>query len=340
MSISDQAFIRAYHEESSTAGIAPVAAIDIGLGSVIPPPHAKFPESAAKAKQASIGTQADAESQAKSTLPKTDPVDGADKPPSRSEKRRPSLDESAKATLSSLLGLAAAPTPSAVSAGPALEVDAVVWPPICETLLARYGERFDRMAVELCREAGSGQKTTAITGIRRGEGRTTLALCLARRLAAGHAKVVLVDADFSNPSMAAQLCIDIDRGWEAVLDDTETVWDVMIESAADRFALLPLGAGIGNYEMPAPFRIAAVLGELAEHYDLVLVDAGPISPETPASQWLLESDTNVHSVILAHDVRHTKAHQLAAGCVQLAEVKRRQLGIAEIFVADEVVARR
>ena len=45
MSISDQAFIRAYHEEATIVGDGPSAAIDVGLGSVIPMPHAKFSQS-------------------------------------------------------------------------------------------------------------------------------------------------------------------------------------------------------------------------------------------------------------------------------------------------------
>ena len=159
---------------------------------------------------------------------------------------------------------------------PALEVDAVRWPAMCETLLMQHGERFDRMAVEICREAGLGQKIIAITGLRRGEGRTTLALCLARRLAAGRASVALVDADFSNPSLAAQLHISVDRGWEAVMRSEETLWEVMIESVSDRLAVVPLAAEAASDYSPAAFRIAATLNELAEHYDVVLVDAGPI----------------------------------------------------------------
>ncbi len=191
------------------------------------------------------------------------------------------------------------------------------------------------MALELSREAGNGFNTIAITGVHRGEGRTTLALCLARRLAAGRAKVALVDADFSNASLAAQLYIDVDRGWEAVLDDSETLWEVMIESATDGLAILPLARNLGHYESPAAFRVASALGQLAEHYDIVLVDAGPLNAETPASQWLLEPENGVHSVILVSDTRQTKPHQLAAGCVQLAEAHCRQLGIAEIFVVEE-----
>src|SRR5215510_11041110 len=100
--------------------------------------------------------------------------------------------------------------PVVVQPKPALEIDAVQWPAVCEKLLAKHADRFDKLAIELCRAAANGQKVTAISGLRRGEGRTTLALCLAQRLAACRSKVVLVDADFCNPSLAAQLQIAVD----------------------------------------------------------------------------------------------------------------------------------
>ena len=339
MSISDQAFIRAYHEEATIVGGGPSAAIDVGLGSVIPPPHAKFsqssPQSTAKMKQASSIAPTIADSQdLKSSDQKTVSTSSRSGSQSGPRKLQSPAEQSTKAPLSSFAGMTDLTTPGALPR-PALEVDAVRWPTMCETLLQLHGDRFDRMAVEICREAGLGQKITAITGLRRGEGRTTLALCLARRLAAGRASVALVDADFFNPSLAAHLHIAIDRGWEAVLRSEETLWEVMIESVSDRLTIVPLSSSAAEETTPAAFRIAATLNELAEHYDVVLVDAGPILTESYDSQWLLEPDLNVHNVILAHDVRHTQPHRLAAGCVQLAEAKRRQLGIAEMFVVEK-----
>jgi Mrp family chromosome partitioning ATPase len=335
MSISDQAFIRAYDEDAIFVGAAPPSAIDIGLGSVIPAPHAKFPPMempstpAPAAPPTTSGIHA-----AKSSLLKTDGAGGMAAPHIGSGKPHWSFGQSPKVSLSSFVGLNVAATPAAEPHKPALEVDAVRWPAVCETLLARHAERFDRLAAEIRHEVESGHKVTAISGIRRGEGRTTLALCLARRLAAGNTKIALVDADFSNPSLAAQLSIAIEQGWEAALDGEATMWESMIESVADRFAIAPLAANVAKHDItPAAFRIAAVLGELAEHYDVVLLDAGPIGAESVTTGWLLEPSVGVHNIILAHDVRRPESHRLAAGCLQIAEAKQRQLGIAETFVA-------
>jgi Mrp family chromosome partitioning ATPase len=312
MSISDQAFIRAYHEVVTHGGSATGAPIDVGLGSVVPPPHAKFPAN----QQSTISV----DSQAKS-----------------SQAGRPHLQlgRSPIGSLSSFVGQAAVTSTTEVGR-PALEVDAVRWPPVCETLLARHGEKFDTLATELRAEAESGRKVTAISGSRRGEGRTTLALCLTRRLAAGNERIALVDADFANPALAAQLGLSIDRGWEKSLHGEEALWEVMIESVADRFSLAPLAIDRKITEStPAAFRIASIFGELADHYDIVLVDAGPLGADA-AGNWLLEPAVGVHNIIVAHDVRNNQAHRLAACCLQLAEAKQRQLGIAELFAPDEV----
>ncbi len=189
---------------------------------------------------------------------------------------------------------------------PALEIDAVRWPAVCEQLISKWSDRLDRLVEQLRGEAASGVRTLAITGTHRREGRTTLALCLARKLAASDTKVALVDADFANPRLASQLSIGVQRGWESVLCGEESPWEVMIESLADRLALLPLGAPATPEETSiGSYRIAATLHELAEHYEVVLIDAGPIGLDDTIPHWLFDSSAGVQATILAYDARRS-----------------------------------
>ncbi|HTQ39425.1 MAG TPA: hypothetical protein VMJ32_10370 [Pirellulales bacterium] len=378
MSISDLAFIRAYHKDPSQSDRGSIAAIDIGLGSVIPPPHAKFPPMDAPAaaqshEQPSASASGSAEEIGKATP--SGAISDLGAPHAGVSKPHISLGRSPKAALSSYAGFTAAATTASDKTKPALEIDAVRWPAVCETLQAKATDGFDRLAADLCTEAEAGRKVTAITGAARCEGRTTLALCLARQLAAANAKVALVDADFSSPQMAALLGIAVERGWETALAGDETLWETMIDSVTDKFALALLGRGVsasapaastGQHAVlipvtgsetkgvhvasvhvagsgdavpvrfvPQAFRIAAALSELAEHFDVVLIDAGPLGQDSATTQWLLEPTVGVHNIILAHDVRRNEAHKLAAACLQLAEAKQHQLGIAETFVGEE-----
>ena len=220
-------------------------------------------------------------------------------------------------------------------ARPALEVDAVRWPAVCENILSRHAAAFDQLAEQLRHEAEIGCRVVAITGVERSEGRSTLALCVARRLAAGNSTVALVDADFAKPGLIQQLTVRVDRGWETVLWGERELWDIAIESVADRMALVPLGSD-SNSDLPAPLgQLANCFDTLAQHYDLVLVDAGPLTGDSATPQWLLDRACGVQGIILAHDVRRRAANRVAAVCLQLAESNQRQLGIAEIFVDEQ-----
>jgi hypothetical protein len=87
--------------------------------------------------------------------------------------------------------------------------------------------------------------------------------------------------------------------------------------------------------LPAAQRLANTFVELADHFEFVLIDAGPLGGESATSQWLLDSAAGVQGVILAHDVRRQSASRIAAVCLQLAEAKHRQLGIAEMFTEEQ-----
>ena len=56
-----------------------------------------------------------------------------------------------------------------------------------------------------------------ITGARRGEGRTTLALCLARCAAQAGVSTALVDADLKNPQLGSRLGMETPCGWLQVV---------------------------------------------------------------------------------------------------------------------------
>jgi MinD-like ATPase involved in chromosome partitioning or flagellar assembly len=144
--------------------------------------------------------------------------------------------------------------------------------------------------------------------------------------------VALVDADFACPQVARQLAISIRHGWETALAGDKSLWEVMIESIADRFSLLPLAdPAPGDDLAPPVYRMAASLNELADNFDVVLVDAGPLCAESATPQWLLEPAVGVQGVVLAHNVAQTEAGRLATVCLQLAEARQRQIGIAEMF---------
>jgi len=329
MSTIDQAFIRAYqerlakgtimpaaeavaprtepenarHDDAAAVQSQPIGRIDVAADAAIPPPHAGF----IKAEKATSHATA--------------------------ERPVPAFGQSPKAALSSFTETSSGSGSPAAFFKPALEVDAVCWPPICERLLQQFPERFDSMADEIRREAARHCKVVAVSGLRRNEGRTTLVLCLARCLAA-RANVAIIDGDFTNPCLAHQLGIGPEAGWETVLWGKQQLAEITIRSAADRIALVPLASAVESAE-PAQlnYRVAVSLAELADHYDVVLVDAGPMSDESLVANRFVQPSSGVQGIILTHDVRRGEASRLVAACLDIVVSNQNLLGIAETFAS-------
>jgi hypothetical protein len=301
---------------------ARVACIEIGLGTVIPSPHANFAD---QQSSRNFGRQRTSEDEP--TAHRRLQIANIGKPKSRA-----AFGQSAKASLSSF-GMPG--VRSSLTGGPlkaALEIDSVGWPKVCSDLLRRCEAQFCRLAKEIQLEAEQGQRVVAISGTARGEGRTTLMLCLAKILSSS-SRIAIVDADFDSPGIASHLRLSVDRGWEAALRGDIELADVMIESLRDRFTILPLAAR--QMHTPRTFEIGETLGRLAEHFELVLIDAGPICEHTRTCDWLCVAGNAVDRVILAHDARRGEQDRLAAAC-SLFEDLPVQIGIAETFVRNEI----
>jgi len=224
----------------------------------------------------------------------------------------------------------------------AFEVDHFSWPDLCDTLLEKRSGDFDQLVGQLVTESALGRKVVAITGSRRGEGRTTLALALARRLAATAVKVVLVDADFEVPQLAARLGTTVQSGWENVLADGLPVWDGLVESLNDRLALLPLAprpTNTAGHPIAAEFvtkhsdAIRQHLDALRKEFDVVLVDAGAVKAARPDAKprGPLALAGSLDAAITVSDARTAVPGRIADLHRRLLEANIIPLGIAENF---------
>ena len=123
---------------------------------------------------------------------------------------------------------------------PTFQVDRFAWPKPCDTLLEVADATLGQLAEALMAESRGGRKAWYLTSTRRAEGRTTLAICVARYLAQRGVPVALVDADFQNPQLARRLGVLPQVGWESVLDGSAPLGDAMIHATGAGVTLLPL----------------------------------------------------------------------------------------------------
>jgi Mrp family chromosome partitioning ATPase len=165
---------------------------------------------------------------------------------------------------------------------PALEVQRFTWPNAVLNLLWKAVEEFTAVGVELGQCSQEHRKLRLVTGCRRGGGTSTVVLALARLARAQGLRVAMVDADFRRPGLANLLRVSVNIGWEDVLLGRQPLAEALIESVEDHITLLPLRARVEPIEALEDRRPAESLKLLAQHYDLVLLDAGPIADDAAA----------------------------------------------------------
>jgi Mrp family chromosome partitioning ATPase len=226
---------------------------------------------------------------------------------------------------------------------PLLQVDRVIWPNIHTRLQTTAAAAIQQMADGLLSLCASGSKVLGLAGCASGEGVTTVMLAAARSLVSQGRKVVLVDANWSNPQVAQSLGLLPQLGWEETLCGGLPLEEVVIESLADGMAVLPVRKPSASTIAQA--QIAASFDILAREFDVVLVDLGPLAQikdegapwhdSTPSHESTLSREVaaRMDAVILVQNVRVTTPNRLADVREHLAASNLRYVGTIQNFVA-------
>ena len=120
-------------------------------------------------------------------------------------------------------------------------------------------------------------RSLLITSTRAGEGKSTTALALAMVLSRQGVRVVLIDSDMRSPSLHERLEISNQKGLSSVLSGNEK-WELVIQDTKlANVKAISAGPHPPNAAdlLSGPW-IEALLGELAAHFDHVIIDAPPM----------------------------------------------------------------
>jgi Mrp family chromosome partitioning ATPase len=323
---SDPAYVSPYHAPSSpappTAEAARTAAALPGTPAVLPPP---CPPPAARV-QAEAAPQdpdviaersADSDSQTtRATSPRGDSASALE--PQRTLKLR------------TIFTTAEADTEAEPAFSPDWEVDRLSWPPICERLLEAEERYFHSVGQRLKAATQDSHHVVMITGARRGEGRTTLALCLARCAAQAGVSTALVDADLKNPQLGSRLGMETPCGWLQVVADQAPLSETAVSSLEDRLTLFPLTGSEDLEVVPGDPSCVAVLQTIAAHYPLVIVDTGPLGSDG-RHLFAADEECPIDTAIVVRDLRNTTEKKALATAESLQRSGVPAVGIAENF---------
>ena len=214
---------------------------------------------------------------------------------------------------------------------PLLQVDRVIWPSIHPRLDTAAAAAIQQMSDGLSSICASGSKVLGLASCASGEGVTTLLLAAARNLLSQGRKVVVVDANWSNPQLAQCLGLLPQIGWEETLCGGLPLEEVVIESLADGLSVLPVREPSAS--SIAKSQIAASIDILAREFDVVLVDLGPLADAGNEDSSSRDVTARMDAVILVQNVRVTTPNRLAEVRNRLAASNLRHAGTIQNFVA-------
>jgi Mrp family chromosome partitioning ATPase len=212
------------------------------------------------------------------------------------------------------------------------EVDGFTWPEPIERLEGRANKGLQEAGRSMRRACKDGLRIVGVTGTGRGQGRSTVALQLAKTASQHGMRVILIDADVDRPVLADRLGVEVTRGWLDALSDRLPLEEVAVYSVAEDLTLLPLVAnGAGAVQLrEATALIPEAFAMLARNHDLVIVDCGDIG--ALGNLFHDQKRQPLQSAMLVTDQRATRGDEFIAGIARLKRLGIRQLGIIENFV--------
>ncbi len=167
-----------------------------------------------------------------------------------------------------------------------------------------------------------------VTSADAGEGKTTVAVNLARALISGGERVILIDADLRRPAAARQLGLDDGaQGLSTALVSSQPIADVLVDAIpGGALRLLPTGPTPPNpADLLRTTRMHELLNEARALADVVIVDAAPLLPVSD-TRALLDLP-NVDGVLMVARAFSTRRDRAAAARRVLEQSERPVLGL-------------
>jgi len=214
---------------------------------------------------------------------------------------------------------------------PVWEVDSLQWSRVCDKLMLERADSMAQVAEHLKSACQAGLSTLAVTSAQRGEGRTTVACCLARLAAAHGLRVALVDIDLETTTLCLQINLEVEHDWCDWLAGEVSLEEVAVHSLEDQLTVFPLKPGDDLMEVAdRRLRMVDMLTQLADSFELVIVDTSCLTSAGKVVSGLAEAGILDAAIIVA-DRRQNDPQRIeeAVGLMQTAGIE--SIGIVENF---------
>jgi capsular exopolysaccharide synthesis family protein len=202
----------------------------------------------------------------------------------------------------------------------------------------RHAESIRRLRTNmLFVDVTTGGHSFVITSSVPGEGKTTTTINLAMAMADAGSKVLLIDGDLRNPSVASSMGLDGSFGLTTLLLGHADPADVIQRWRQTSLYVLPAGPIPPNpSELLGSEPMETLFGKLSHDFDFILVDSPPVVPVIDAV--LINKLT--HGLIMVVAADRTSKRDLASAVQSLETVDAPVAGFALNMVAPTSTAHR
>lgn len=214
---------------------------------------------------------------------------------------------------------------------PVWEVDSLQWPSVVDKLMQHRADSMAQVAAHLKTACEDGLSVLGVSSADQGEGRTTVACCLARLAAAHGLNVVLVDLDLDHPTLCIQTNMEIEHDWRDCLTGDATLEEVSVHSIDDQLTLLPLKPRGGRPGLLASdSRITDMLDQLTESFELVVVDCARMNSSGNVISGLAHAEI-FDAAILVVDRRDSHQDRVEDAIRAIQQTGIESIGIVDNF---------
>ncbi len=200
----------------------------------------------------------------------------------------------------------------------------------------RHAEAIRRLRTNLLFvDVTTGGHSFVVTSSVPGEGKTTTTINLAMAMADSGLKVLLIDGDLRNPSVAASMGLEGSVGLTTVLLGRADPDEVIQQRGDSSLFVLPAGQVPPNpSELLGSEPMEALFGKLTHEFEFILVDSPPVVPVIDAV--LINKLT--HGLIMVVAADRTRKRDLASAITSLETVGAPVSGFALNFESSTMSA--
>lgn len=200
----------------------------------------------------------------------------------------------------------------------AWDVEKFLWPMIIDQFLDIGEQAISRLANFSIDILDGSDHRLAVTSVRPGSGATTIACSVARWAAKMRKRVLLVDANLKNPTLASSIGLAPNISWLNVVRESMDVSESIVRCKSTGVCVMPLGQTKDAENLPT--MLLDHLGRLLSHvhhaFDLIVIDtgaAGQLPIGLSSSPQLIDAAMIVDSNVASAPFRSTKDALLKFG---------------------------